>query len=322
MIRERTDGNLIIIPQAIFLDPKDLDDYEAPTEPKLIHRGGRDEPDEYDDGTEGYNPLDEHVDESFNHPVDIQFNFLDPKQGLTNNTDGTLQYKRKPQDILFSLDNMEDYPEKGHNIGMGYGLPTTPGGSSLEVAAEDKLNEEESGKFLTNLARKAADRIASGKANIEDLSKLANRDNGAYEGTEITAFKPLLYTANVKKIHEHLTRTGFQNKVFDQFKKMSENTDMPFSDLVNNLISKGENEAVKQAKATTILSNVIHGIGARQFLPTLLDTMRPFRSEVVDNFLGGSKSLGDDVHSKIIRALPTSSAYHQKAVQNFYRHNC
>jgi hypothetical protein len=182
--------------------------------------------------------------------------------------------------------------------------------------------------LFTYLAKKASINIANGRVKKEDLVAVAMRNNGIYEGSELTKTVPPDFSNNFQKAALKVTQdtlTGMANDL-----EQLQTNNLTFGQIIGKHITSKEDYKEKEAKSTALLSMIIQGIGPKHFLEALLDSHRatlrkPFHEDkydAVDNFLGASEELQPALFTYIAKALPINSKYHKPLIQNYYKHLC
>jgi hypothetical protein len=341
----KTLGGLMIMPEVQLIDPSELSTYVAPTSTPPIKRSLPGEPDLDFDEDPGYNPLDEYKDSMFNHPYDIAFNFFDPSKSLSTPDEiGRLKYHRTPPDVVIDIDtlqsdNFEDKVfdnnlETSIKLGLSKEDPTHV---NYEPMSTTLHTSEQINGLFGDLAKKAAVNIANGTVSKEDITDLAHRDIGVYSGNELTKVNPFGFGGKLEKAAENMKRQNIVPKIIDDIASMHTDESMTMSKIFEKHVPNRLSTAEKEVKLTAIMSTILHGIGAKDFLPTFLDSYKNVMTQPktttdgnevaqshdgVNEFLGKKRPMDTELLSRAARSIRTNSPYYKPLIQNHYKSLC
>jgi hypothetical protein len=269
-----------------------------------------------------------HVDNIFNHPGWFSFDFIDTKKELHQITTGQLEYRPVRVGRLINLTVPSDDSDLGKPVPikstLGYTATSNITGPSYQPASLYVLFPEDTNNLFTNLAKQAAERIATGKVQESDIIDNIHEDTGVSTKPDnfVTA------TQSIKELKQGKIQRedGTAIEIVNALKEMHTNPDMKFIDVVNRIMSPNDNYTKKTVKSTSLLSAVVSGIGGNHFLTAYLDAyenMAGGKGEFgVDDFLGGEMPISDDLTSRIIKSLNIGSEYHTRLVKNYYKNAC
>jgi hypothetical protein len=275
------------------------------------------------------NNVANHEDNIFNHPGWISFDFIDTKKELQARPSGQLEHRLVRVGRLINLNIPSD---SGSNrlvqikSTLGYTSKSKITGplASYTPVSLSVVYPREVDKLFTDLAKQAAERIATGKVQESDVIDNIHEDTGV--GTAPDNF--VLSTQSVKDLEQSKIQRedGTAIKVINALKEMHTNPDMKFIDVVKSLMSPNDNYIKKMVKGTSLLSAVVSGIGGHRFLSSYLnayENMAGSKGEyAVDDFLGNELPIGNDLTSRILKSLNVGSEYHTRLVKNYYKNAC
>jgi hypothetical protein len=314
MINEKTNGGLLIVPRAYFVDPKDLEGFQPVRMP--IH-----EEDEFD---EGFNPIEDHEDDFLDHPFRFSFDFFDPNTALGPPLPQGKQrkYERSLPDTLITIDSADE--DTFDKITGTFGMNPPPSMTSIaQAVTEREFSGAELTDLFTTLGRKAATNIANGKVKREDLTEFIRRDNGDYVGDDLTRIVPHALTTSTRSKFTS-QRDTLPDQVIDEIMKMNMHEGHTFPYAFDMILhhSRDKSPQKKEIVATSMLSTIVHAIGDNEFLPTFLDALDTIDKSTTREFLGEGTKIGTDVGNRIQRALPIKSSYHEQFVRSRYKSIC
>jgi hypothetical protein len=340
MLREKTSGGLLVVPNIYFMEHEEVPGYKTPEE--------RAEVSDDDEPIEDIDPFKGYKSSLFDRPTLISFEFFDPQKDIAVSPvlaaagQNRPKVTRKPTNTFVNFDGTEPEVEwdEGEVIGMStemnaqLGYNFVPDQHHYDATVETEMDDEEMGRLFTELSRKAGENLVSGKVKREDIVQFAARDNSIYKGSELTEFDymtdyhegraaEILKDVLPNAIAEQLE--GIANGNGNQFKDVLPAIEKPMKEAYGKGVqieSSYKPYALQHVTGNTLLSTIIHGIGEKDFLSTFLDTFKSIRPKAVDEFLGSSRKLDDNLAGMISRALPVGSVYHNQLVKNHYKNGC
>lgn len=251
----------------------------------------------------------------FNPPMEISFTFFD-KNGVVRDHTGQARYlSRDPNTLFNSVTN---------NVGTSHVmLGTTPTGGSWLSTPErvHSISDDNLGKLYTVLARKAGENITNGTTNITDITKIIDRDNGVYEGDEITNFKPFANGPKDEALYTKKKSKGMLTSIFDHLTSMKDDPTKSLVELSNKMIRAKTSSREMQITGRTIMSAIVNGIGARNFMPALLDAMDETEPGLADHYITVNQK-APKLLKLIMRSLKVGTPHHERVVRLQYKNMC